>query len=467
MDEKDRDIWAKHTDHAGRSRFTNNVTGTQQYESPEDFQGGLLADDMGLGKTLSMICLIAANQAQTALPSPPITPEPFGRGPIPELKTTLLIVPPSLMQSWEKQLDMHIRPHTLKWHIFHGSKRNRLDYLGQFDIVITTFHTVSAIWRKQNGNFQSMDSIFSVLWHRVILDEAHLIQNPQSQLTQACYAVRSPRRWAITGTPIQNKLTDFASIVKFLKVYPYSEPGRFEEDIYKPWHCGDQQGFLRLKKLVGAITISRTKAVVELPLRINEIHHLDFSPAERIKYDIAEAQVKPYTDNTLPPPSRPGSVFNKLQQLNNLRLICSHGLLAQSIHERQSIQALTGLTSVSDSIVQLAAHEALERGESTGVSTTCSQCCSDILLDPDVPSCNFSVGKETICSQCITQLDDVGGGQLSWNQMESFEPLGTTACSPLLSPNSDITSSDPIDSMSTKIKALIVDLLKHIDTTKR
>jgi hypothetical protein len=74
-------------------RYRNNVSGSCKDEPPPGFQGGLLADDMGLGKTLSMICLIAANQA-CKLPSPPITPEPLDRPSYPSIKTTLLIVPP-------------------------------------------------------------------------------------------------------------------------------------------------------------------------------------------------------------------------------------------------------------------------------------------------------------------------------------------------------------------------------------
>jgi SNF2 family DNA or RNA helicase len=62
----------------------------------------------------------------------------------------------------------------------------------------------------------------------------------------------------------------------------------FEDEISKPWQRGEEHGFLRLKALVRAITIGRTKKVVELPVRIDEIHHLDFSPAERKRYETAE-----------------------------------------------------------------------------------------------------------------------------------------------------------------------------------
>lgn len=76
-------------------RYKNNVSGLNSNEAPPSFQGGLLADDMGLGKTLSMISLIAYNQAKGSLPSLPITPEPLDSIPPLHVKATLLIVPPA------------------------------------------------------------------------------------------------------------------------------------------------------------------------------------------------------------------------------------------------------------------------------------------------------------------------------------------------------------------------------------
>ena len=157
-----------------------------------------------------------------------------------------------------------------------------------------------------------------------------MIQNRQSHLAQSCCALRSDRRWAITGTPIQNKLTDFVSIVKFLKVHPYSKDGVFEDEIFKPWQKGDPQGFLRLKTLVRNITISRTKAVVCLPPRVDEIHHLDFSIEERQKYESAKRQTVALLDAAISSGSERSSTCNALERLNFLRLICSHGLLAQT-----------------------------------------------------------------------------------------------------------------------------------------
>jgi SNF2 family DNA or RNA helicase len=196
----------------------NNVSGSYSYEAPPNFQGGLLADDMGLGKTLSMICLIAANQACNSLPSPPITPEPLDTTSSLVVNTTLLIVPParkyskivatlalrklihgsytsmaktvpvvsprarahksSFIMLLGASLDMailmacrHLQPGSLKCHTYHGQKRNGVEFLGQFDVVITTYHTISHIWRKYTEDPEKAESIFSLMWYRVVLDE--------------------------------------------------------------------------------------------------------------------------------------------------------------------------------------------------------------------------------------------------------------------------------------------------------
>jgi SWI/SNF-related matrix-associated actin-dependent regulator of chromatin subfamily A3 len=189
-------------------RYINNVSGASTTEAPPEFRGGLLADDMGLGKTLSMISLIAADQACPDLQKS-TSPGNFGYLPSVVLKTTLLVVPPAcryanigycfetnistVIQSWEKQFSMlvvlfpleqypiiilvmltlcrHLRAGVLRRHVYHGQNRTCIEFLSQYDVVITTYHTISAIWRKHGALSSSNKSIFSLTWHRVILDE--------------------------------------------------------------------------------------------------------------------------------------------------------------------------------------------------------------------------------------------------------------------------------------------------------
>jgi len=275
-------------------------------------------------------------------------------------------------------------------------------------------------------------------------------------------------RWAITGTPIQNKLSDFASIVRFLRVNPYSEQVVFDGDISRPWHRGDEQGFLRLKTLVRAITISRTKAVVQLPPRVDEIHHLDFSSFEKVAYDDAKQFTVRMLDHAISSGDRGRTTFNALQRLNVLRLICSHGLLA-SQHQimEQAPTTFTQYCGQEDVIDSLATHG------------TCLNCGMDFLedlvdelplsyLEPPIRN---EVGVRTLCRNCNSQSSCKTFLQAPLGSRQVFESYGTTSGSMSLSPSPTRMGCDGnqsrIDSMSTKIKALTEDISKHSSREKK
>lgn len=303
----------------------------------------------------------------------------------------------------------------------------------------------------------------------LLTQTAHIIQNPQSQLARACCALRSSRRWAITGTPIQNKLADFASIVKFLQVHPYCVRNTFEEEIFKPWqnHRGtDAQGFLRLKTLVRAITISRTKTVVELPPRVDEIHRLNFTQPERQRYEAAKTQSRALLEDAISSGNQGYKTFNALRLLNILRLICNHGLLVQSTLEKKSPQTPQGSLAVwslgPDSFY----------GNILGGAVSCSSCGANLLDDilEGSVSCGIENERQTalseqmICEQCSSQADNDRIGRLHWNNRDLPDSAGSSA------PSTPVVDSDvafTIESMSTKIKTLVADIYTHSATEKR
>ncbi|KAK0110161.1 hypothetical protein ONS95_002813 [Cadophora gregata] len=459
------DIWTSHTDTFGRTKYRNNVNETFQVDRPPSFQGGLLADDMGLGKTLSMIAVIASNQVTKVLPSPPMTLDPF-QGPA--VKTSILIVPLALIQSWEEQFKVHVKSGTLKIHVFHGQNRRSVDCLKSFDVAITTYHTISSIWRKWKDNADASESIFSIMWHRVVLDEAHIIQNSQKHLAQSCCALRSTNRWAITGTPIQNKLSDFSSIVAFLQVHPYSDQAIFDEEIAKPWRKDNFLGFLRLKTLVRAITIARTKDVVLLPPREDFIHHVDFMPEERQIYEDAKKQTVALLQDAASSSYENRTSVNALQRLNALRLICSHGLLTQSYLAAQSLSQITPCTGSQDVYADSLCTEDLET--MFDGSDSCVQCGATTIADlveysqqNDGASLLGLGGDQPIlCPGCRPRINrpvTVRESRYTDNLQVLDSPM-TMSSSPSVasSPTSDIGQGSTLLSMPTKIKELLTDL---------
>jgi SWI/SNF-related matrix-associated actin-dependent regulator of chromatin subfamily A3 len=257
-----------------------------------------------------------------------------------------------------------------------------------------------------------------------------------------------------------------------LRVHPYSDQKTFEEEILRPWrnrHGADPQGFLRLKTLVRAITISRTKAVVQLPSRTDEVHHLDFEPAERETYEAAKMQSCVLLDDAISSGNQRRKTFNALELLNKLRLICSHGLLAQSVIERKEIQIPEDLFGSQPR------HNTSEafHGDLVGGLVACSNCGSDLLEDilDGAPSDgnekrHHASSCERICERCSSES--------SWNGLVTPWTYGVQSQSSEshvspgpATPSEDQDTTPSIDQMSTKIKALVADLFKHNATEKR
>lgn len=82
-------------------------------------------------------------------------------------------------------------------------------------------------------------------------------------MAQAICALNSVSRWAVTGTPILNRLSDLATLLKFIRVYPYTDPKRFDADISLPWRSGDdEEAVKRLKLLSGCLLLRRAKITI-------------------------------------------------------------------------------------------------------------------------------------------------------------------------------------------------------------
>lgn len=146
-------------------------------------------------------------------------------------------------------------------------------------------------------------------------------------MAQACRTVRATSRWAMTGTPIQNRVTDFASLLEYLHIHPFSNAKTFEAEIVKPCLKGDDPDVSRMRKLVNCISLCRTKAVISLPRREDEVRYLELSPKEQEYYDEVKHSTIQKMDEALSyNPLAPNQYLNALQWLNELRLICNHGL---------------------------------------------------------------------------------------------------------------------------------------------
>ena len=209
--------------------------------------GGLVADEMGLGKTTEMIGTMAANPVHS----------------------TLIVVPVCLLEQWKVALQRGAVYDPL---VFHGASRLELEdaEVASAEVVLTTYGVLAAGLRR---SARVLDPLAKQMWDRVICDEAHHLRNRRTIAHKAVCRLRAKIRWLLTGTPIQNRKSDFYSLCAAMGI---------PDDYYlRPEN---------LRPLARAFILKRTKAGVglKLPALTREVRHVawDNPHEERLAEDI-------------------------------------------------------------------------------------------------------------------------------------------------------------------------------------
>ncbi|KAI4694326.1 hypothetical protein J4E81_006542 [Alternaria sp. BMP 2799] len=338
--------------------YVNPYSGELSLEFPKQEQnclGGILADEMGLGKTIEMLSLIHTNRTEIdedalatrkALPrmqksSAEVEPAPY---------TTLVIAPMSLLAQWHSEAEKASKEGTLKAMLYYGSEKAvNLQKLccasngaNAPNVIITSYGTVLSEYNQvvaQEGNRGSHGGIFSLEYFRIILDEAHYIKNRQSKTAKACYELSAKHRWALTGTPIVNRLEDLFSLVRFLKVEPWANFSFWKTFITVPFESGD---FVRALNVVQTVleplVLRRTKdmktpdgeALVPLPPRTIEVEKIVLSQDERDVYDHIFLRAKSLVNANAEAGTLMKSYTTIFAQILRLRQSCCHPVLTRN-----------------------------------------------------------------------------------------------------------------------------------------
>jgi hypothetical protein len=157
-------------------------------------------------------------------------------------------------------------------------------------------------------------------------------------MAHAICALHSVSRWAVTSTPIQNRLSDLATLLKFIRIHPYTDPKRFDADISRLWKSGeDEEAVKRLKRLSACLLLRRAKGTINLPPRRDMQCPVDFTREERAVYDKIRQQAITRIDEALhndSKASRTGVYVNVLQQIESMRLFYNLGLYYHTRHDK-------------------------------------------------------------------------------------------------------------------------------------
>ena len=277
---------------------------------------GILADDMGLGKTLQVIGLLLSRQ---------------GEG-----RTSLVIAPASLIYNWESEFNKFAPD--MKVGIVAGTPQEReymIEEYNTYDVLISSYDlTRRDIHLYENKNF-----------YYQIIDEAQYIKNHTTLIAKSVKIINAKHKLAMTGTPIENRLSELWSIFDYLMpgfLYSYE---KFRTDIEVPIvKSGEQHIAERLKKMVAPFILRRLKQDVlkDLPSKLEEVTYAKMDAEQQKLYTAYVAQVKQEIENQ----GEGDFQKNKLKifsELTRLRQICCDPSLVYSDYSGESAKLETCL----------------------------------------------------------------------------------------------------------------------------
>ncbi|KAM0724220.1 hypothetical protein Q7P37_000102 [Cladosporium fusiforme] len=350
----DSSFWKTSVKVNGKKVWYNVITSQEVYEKPEPARGGILADDMGLGKTLLILALIAATGDEAKAFANKQLPQD-ARGVVRNVASTLVVCPTSVLSNWTEQVQNHIFPGKLSIYVYHGNNRSQdLHELSKYDIVLTTYDIVA---REYSDPHHKRNALALLNWFRIVLDEAHRIRNASTAICKGACALEADRRWAVTGTPVQNRLEDLGALFRFLRIKPFDEPKNWAQYIIAPFKNASSDVIQNLAILVHNITLRRGKDKTNLPGRTEKHVFLEFTDKERQLYGAyasrANVQLKGMMgqNKTL----RGKSYAHVFKSLIQMRRICDHG---RELLSEEDLQELEG--SDPDNAIDLGDEPELE-----------------------------------------------------------------------------------------------------------
>ena len=206
--------------------------------------GSILADDMGLGKTLQVITLLEKYREDGALAK----------------DKALVIVPTSLLGNWRREIE-RFAP-ALRPHIYHGTTRS-IPEADDFDVLLTTY----GVLRSEEKTFTGAG------WKMLVIDEAQAIKNPSAKQTKAVKRIKAPIRIAMSGTPVENKLLDYWSLLDYTLPKFLGTKAYFQKNYARPIQGErDQAVAKRFRRLTSPFVLRRLKTdksiISDLPDKI-------------------------------------------------------------------------------------------------------------------------------------------------------------------------------------------------------
>lgn len=256
--------------------------------------GACLADDMGLGKTIQTICLLAALKEGRLKAARGV------KGP------HLVVVPTSLLFNWEQELARFAPEFTV--HVYSGSERTF--EVGDGEVVLTTYGLVR----------RDIDVLEQTMFHVIVFDEAQAVKNIQADTTGAVRRLKGRFKIALTGTPLENHLGEYFSVIDLCVPGLLGESDRFKTDMKRLSGPALDRVLRRTRPFI----LRRTKAEIlqDLPPKIEHEVFLELTDRQKALYQQTVEQVRATIDEAYRSKTSGQAQFIALTAILKLRQIC-------------------------------------------------------------------------------------------------------------------------------------------------
>ncbi|OCA84583.1 DEAD/DEAH box helicase [Pradoshia sp. D12] len=266
--------------------------------------GACLADDMGLGKTIQLISYLLAVEAKNG----------------PAKSPSLIVCPTSVLGNWQKEFEKFAP--SMNVHLHYGPSRMKgeqfRDGFGNADVILTTFGLLH----------QDEEDFLSMQWNAVVLDEAQNIKNSHTKQSRSARKLEGIHHIALTGTPMENRLSELWSIFDFINKGYLGSLTQFDKNFAGPIERnGDKNKIATLQRLIQPFLLRRTKKDEEVALNLpDKLEQKEFISLTTEQAALYEQLVKDTLDQVekLSGFERKGLI---LQMLTKLKQICNHPAL--------------------------------------------------------------------------------------------------------------------------------------------
>ncbi|MDV4151637.1 DEAD/DEAH box helicase [Clostridium sp. AL.422] len=329
--------------------------------------GGILGDEMGLGKTIQAITFILST-----LPS-----------------KTLIVAPTSLIYNWSNEIEKFAP--SIKWAVLNGTKDERLNILNNlcnYDVIITTYNILK----------RDLESYSNINFDYCFIDEAQYIKNSNSQNALSVKKIQANRKFALTGTPIENSVLELWSIFDFIMPGYLFDEKRFSVRYYKKLH-ESKEVLEELNMLIQPFILRRYKkdVIKELPLKIEKKLLVSMSEEQEKVYAIYADYAKNLIEKKVKDEELNNSKIEILSYITKLRQIC----LDPSV----LINDYTGNSGKVDSLIELL-NQGIEEGHKILVFSQFTSVLKNISKRLESENISYSYLDGSISSEKRIQLID-------------------------------------------------------------